>query len=688
MKNIFIFILCQVIFFGCKDNQENELLFNAGKPGGISVGLNNFKNGNVPGNLIAIGNKARVTYQPENGVWNLDKYIFLDCEIENLSDQVQLVELIINGDRWTMGGGYLNPGDKKNVRTLILRQNPTHKQLSQFPNMNGHPGGSVRLWWKSYVPDSIKSISLYLPLSKDGDIIKVGNVTANELFRIYSDEEYMALMPIVDEFGQYIHKEWPGKITKEEDLLAADAAEVADLNAKPGYTEMTKFGGWKNGPRLNATGHFRVEKYKGMWSIIDPEGYLFWSHGIDCVRPRSDTPVEGREQFYKFLPDSAGEFSDFVRQGRVSSTYTPDTTGRVDINSVTFIDFYGMNLKRKWGDKYMENFVTRTIQRLKSWEMNTIANWSDSIVFEKREIPYTINANTARSRMLIDPFDENFQALIENQLMDLYPKSLDDPWCLGVFIDNEIGWGNESYIGTSVMSTDRYPSARKAMIMELKKKYGTISALNKVWGSDFDTWEDLNINREKFEGAYEDVIAMSGLFADEYFEKCKSALKNIAPNKLYLGCRFDFHFYPEDDNNSRDWVIAHGGKYADVVSFNRYNYSCNTMKPLEGMDFPIILGEFHLGALDRGLPHSGLRHALNQKERALVYENFLMQAVSNPYIVGVGWFQYLDQPYTGRNDGENYQIGFITVGDYPNQEIIESARNVGQNMYKIRYENN
>jgi hypothetical protein len=154
-----------------------------------------------------------------------------------------------------------------------------------------------------------------------------------------------------------------------------------------------------------------------------------------------------------------------------------------------------------------------------------------------------------------------------------------------------------------------------------------------------------------------------------------------------MGCRFDFHFYPDADNYSRDWIISHGGKYADIVSFNRYNYSCNTMKPVDGMDFPIILGEFHLGALDRGLPHSGLRQSTNQQERALVYKNFLMQAVNNPYIVGVGWFQYLDQPYTGRNDGENYQIGFITVGDYPNQEIVESARQVGLNMYKERYGN-
>jgi len=687
MKNILI-VLCLILsVYGCSERQSGKLVFNSSKTEGINVETDNIETVEKPGKFIASGPKAKVTYLPVTGVWNLDQFVFLDCEVENLSDQVQLVELMINGDRWTMGGVYVEPGNKKIVRAIILRQNPTREQMSQFPNMNAYPGGSIRLWWKSYRPDSIKAVSLYFPLTKSGDILKIGRASATGELKTYNDEEYLALMPFVDEYGQFIHKEWPGKIKNTEDLIAADTRESADLKANPGYTEMSKFGGWKNGPVLKATGHFRVEKYNGVWAIVDPEGYLFWSHGIDCVRPSAETPVEGREQFYKFLPDASGEFSDFVSQGRVSTTYTPDTTGKINLNSVKFVNFYGMNLRRKWGDDYKNKFSERTIERLKSWEINTIANWSDKAVFEKREIPYLINVGTARSRMLTDPFDPSFQSLVENQLTANYPKSLDDPWCLGIFVDNEISWGNEWAIGTNVFTTPRYPFAREVMIGQLKIKYVTITALNEKWSSNFKSWKELNDTRESFSGASDDFRLMSGLFAEEYFTKCKSAIKKVAPDKLYLGCRFDFHFYPEKDNNGRDWIVPYGGKYADIVSFNRYNYSCNTVKPPDNLDFPIIIGEFHLGALDLGLPHSGLRHSTNQVERALVYKNFMMQAVQNPYIVGVGWFQYIDQAYTGRNDGENYQIGFITTCDYPNQELIESAREVGINMYKERYGN-
>lgn len=684
MKTIIISFFGIILFWGCS-NQKNIVLFNGGNLQGVAVETNNFNYGEIPGLFIASESKSKVTYKSEVGVWDLSKYVFINCEVENLSDQVQLVELMINGDKWPMGAVYLEPGDKKIVKSVIMRQTPSKKETSQFPNMNGYPGGSLHLWWKSYVPDSIKTISLYLPLSKNGDKIKFGKVFASVELKEFSDEEYKALLPIVDEFGQYIHKDFPGKIRSNEDLIKADGKEVADLNANPGDSDTDKFGGWKNGPQLEATGHFRVEKYNGVWAIVDPDGYLFWSHGIDCVTPSSDTPVEGRERLFSYIPDVAGDFSDFVRSGRVGTAYTPVSAGSVNNNTIRFVNLYGMNLKRKWGDDYRTKFNERAIKRLKSWRMNTIANWSDAAVYNQGEIPYTINANTAMGRMLADPFNPTFQGQIENQITGRNSKAIDDPYCLGIFIDNEIRWGNESLLGTNVLTTENYPFAKKALVDTLMKKYNNIAALNKVWDSNFSSWNELAKNNDNFEGASDDIKMMSGMFASEYFKKCRAAVKKIAPDMLYLGSRFDFHLFPDVDLNGRDWVIPYGGKYADIVSFNRYNYSCNEMKPIENMDFPIIIGEFHVGALDRGLPHSGLRHTNDQKERALVYKNFLMQAVKNPYIVGVGWFQYLDQPYTGRNDGENYQIGFVTVGDYPNQEIVESAREVGQNMYKERY---
>jgi len=102
------------------------------------------------------------------------------------------------------------------------------------------------------------------------------------------------------------------------------------------------------------------------------------------------------------------------------------------------------------------------------------------------------------------------------------------------------------------------------------------------------------------------------------------------------------------------------------------------------VDMPAIIGEFHFGALDRGMFHTGLRGAADQDERGEKYRRYVESALKNPSLVGVHWFQYCDQPATGRADGENYQIGFIDVCDTPYPETVAACRKVAAGMYALR----
>ena len=74
----------------------------------------------------------------------------------------------------------------------------------------------------------------------------------------------------------------------------------------------------------------------------------------------------------------------------------------------------------------------------------------------------------------------------------------------------------------------------------------------------------------------------------------------------------------------------------------------------------------------------------DQEQRAVFYKYYVRQALKNPQIVGTHWFQYGDEPYTGRGDGENYQIGFVDVCDTPYPETIDAIRTMGYNLYSIR----
>ncbi len=73
---------------------------------------------------------------------------------------------------------------------------------------------------------------------------------------------------------------------------------------------------------------------------------------------------------------------------------------------------------------------------------------------------------------------------------------------------------------------------------------------------------------------------------------------------------------------------------------------------------------------------------LTREERAELYEHYVQSALENPYIIGTHWFQLVDQSVTGRPDGENYQAGFLTVGDVPQQEIVSASAELGRRMYE------
>ncbi len=79
-------------------------------------------------------------------------------------------------------------------------------------------------------------------------------------------------VPLVDEFGQWIPADWPGKAKSLDELKTAWSEE--DKALLPGNFNISKYGGF-SGTKVKATGFFRVEKIDGRWWFVDPEGYLF-----------------------------------------------------------------------------------------------------------------------------------------------------------------------------------------------------------------------------------------------------------------------------------------------------------------------------------------------------------------------------------------------------------------------------
>jgi agarase len=83
--------------------------------------------------------------------------------------------------------------------------------------------------------------------------------------------------------------------------------------------------------------------------------------------------------------------------------------------------------------------------------------------------------------------------------------------------------------------------------------------------------------------------------------------------------------------------------------------------------------------------HTGLVPVTSQADRAQAYRDYVLGAVRHPQFVGTHWFQWKDEPTTGRvYDEENYQIGFVDIADTPYRETIDASREVGRTLYKLR----
>jgi hypothetical protein len=133
-----------------------------------------------------------------------------------------------------------------------------------------------------------------------------------------------------------------------------------------------------------------------------------------------------------------------------------------------------------------------------------------------------------------------------------------------------------------------------------------------------------------------------------------------------------------------DLAAKAAAKYVDVMSYNLYRRSVEGFKLPAGVDMPVIIGEFHFGALDRGMFHTGLQAVESQEARADAFIRYMESAIGNPVFAGAHWFQYIDEPTTGRFDGENYQIGLVDICDSPYPETVAAARTIGKRLYSLR----
>ena len=472
-------------------------------------------------------------------------------------------------------------------------------------------------------------------------------------------------LPCFDRYGQFKWSDWPGKTHSDEEIKASASEEERDLAAHPGPKGWTKFGGWADGPQLKATGRFYPKKVDGKWWLVDPEGRLFWSWGPVRVTPSSAvTPLNGNPRSICVggaFPDRDCLFEDLPRTGDPLAQFY-DTYDSLLLpfylkrGETRRYDFSSANLYRKYGEAWFEKFSDCCHRRLRSWGCNTIANSSDLRICLQDRTPYAervecqsrpIAGSNGQWAKFRDPFDPSFTGGVMKALEE-HGREAHDPWCIGFFVDNEINWGRDDcdLARWTLWSPDDQPAK-----VEFAKRLAA---------KGIDCRKDAVPEAE--------LRAFTAVIVEEYFKRTREAVKAFDKGLLYLGCRFA--------GSARSWAIGPCAKYCDVVSYNIYALEIGKWRLPQDLDAPVMVGEFHFGALDRGLSCSGLCNMGSQKGRAAQLKAYVESALGNPQIVGAHWHQYSDQPSAGRFDGECMQVGWTDVCDRPYKETVEVLRSI------------
>lgn len=431
--------------------------------------------------------------------------------------------------------------------------------------------------------------------------------------------------PLVDEFGQWIHDEWPGKTRSLAGLRRDWEGEERALGA--GDFEYCRYGGYRN-TRAKATGYFRVEQVDGKWWFVDPDGHLFVSTGADCMRPYSETRFEGREDIFAALPPAE-------LRSRSSDA-----------------SFYTWNLLRRFGPDWQSKWIDLSVRRMDAWGLNTIANWSDPRILDSRRKPYVLPLRgwgmDSGYLGLPDVYSPEFARRVDEDAARQCAPRKSDPYLLGYFIANEPPWAHrESVVVDAIL--EGKPTATQREL--------------KAFLASGDTPER---RREFVYKAF-----------DRFMQAVSAAIRKHDPNHLNLGIRFGGSSTPDE--------MIRAMRICDVYSLNIYSYvpdPRDLQKAYSLSGRPLLIGEFHFGTPGRGLA-PGLKQTRNQEERGAAYSYYVENAAAMPAMIGAHWFQYVDEPTTGRMDGENYNIGFVDVTDRPYRELIEAVQATNKRLFGV-----
>jgi hypothetical protein len=342
----------------------------------------------------------------------------------------------------------------------------------------------------------------------------------------------------------------------------------------------------------------------------------------------------------------------------------------------------------------LEDWAQTARQRVLAWGFNTAGGWS----LDPRllELPTTPNLELGRTAQFhwLDPFDPATAERMRAWAHRLVAPYKGNPYRIGYFIDNEVGWWN----GALFIYYLKQPASnhtKQHLITRLREHYGNDW---KRFTEDFvapagivsfeqllqrtGSWPQLRPGGSGIQF----IRHWTGIIAGLYYHLAHDAVREADPEALILGDRLPIYYDPI--------AVRAMAPYVDVISTNynvdspdgwlaRYFFAgLRQLAPAK----PILVSEWFFAAQENrsgNLNNGHLMTVTTQAERTHGAIAAAQRFAREPQLVGLHWFQYHDHPRGGRDDGEDYNFGLVDIDDRPYEQLVEALSRVNPRLESL-----
>ena len=257
----------------------------------------------------------------------------------------------------------------------------------------------------------------------------------------------------------------------------------------------------------------------------------------------------------------------------------------------------------------------------------------------------------------------------------------DNRYLVGYFTDNELDFSDVTVGPGAYFNQLPADDPNRAEVMKVMRElWPDLAAFNLAWHVGLKDWAEAGQWKEIPREPEEAYNALRSRWLEhvmgDYFRMTTEMVRAHDPNHLLLGIRFA-GFAPSE-------VVRVARPYTDAQSINYY-VSDAMLDPTifqslhEQSDQPVVISEYSFHALDG---RSGNRNTagfsaqvVNQAARAEAYRLMTTRMARVPYIIGADWFQWSDEPPSGRgSDGEDVNFGVVDIDDRPYTGMVDAIR--------------